>query len=487
MDFAWIRNEATQSVRAYASAWAREVVDIRGVKLVDTIRGRAQAVRLKMVEEISGVPQDRDGRVDVTTLRGFATWNKIHDTFEKFKVREVGYQVEFRERILRAMLPHIYQEDWDEHANAICAYHDVKKLYPFVSMISARQVGKSATIAWTMAAVATACAGIRFLIISKGQRQSINVRSLFRKALETAGYTDTAYYPIDNQETVHFSRSAGRVPGDVCTFKFVPGVGDNARGEPFDVALVDEGGFVHPNVFKAMIFPLMGVSKAVCVVTSSPPPDACTLTRLLDLTDDDGQPLVDVLYLNAMCDECVKAQRDDCPHNEDAVAPWRQGRQELVSKLYGASDFSMLAREAGGVLIADARPVFRSVFIDAIDRISTHHTFQEPVENVILSIDPSGGGSYSQFAAVLITIRRAKSPAFVVRFPLRVKCVVRSAPERCTPVARRATRANRRLCTVVQKHVGPSIRSALGHSRSGAEVVRATGLRETQSRATRWR
>lgn len=353
----------------------------------------------------NAAPEDTGpSEIDVTTLRGYEVWRSMHNTFRDVGLNNLSYQMRFRDKIMLSLLPMIYSEnnEWAIHRNAIMRHHAIKRVYIILAMVCARQMGKSTVIAQVLAAFTIHCAKRKVFVISIAQKQADNLRSLYLRCIESLeGGND--YIVRKTSKLLMVSPSKGRIAGDACTLTFAASTALTSRGEQVDVAIIDEAGFVKDSTFSELIAPLLQVVGVIGIMISSPPPHQNFFTRILEAKNKRGEKVADCEHLTQACQLCIDAGKHSCPHKENEAPPWKNDpeRAEELSML--CPDTKTAQREMLGAIRMDDIPAFHPGFIKAMAE-SVEVNITRPPEGIILSIDPSGGGSQSDAGIIVLAV-----------------------------------------------------------------------------------
>ena len=225
---------------------------------------------------------------------------------------------------------------------------------------------------------------------STGQRASTSLLDLTAKfLLALPGAKDRIVKR--NQENLFVSGSNG----DVRRLYSFPSSVAGLKGQGGKLIILEEASRLDEAVFYEVCLPLLGVSNTAMVAISTPLEEDNFFSQLLVAKKPNGAPLFKVMQIRLICDACLAAKADSCPHMAGNLPLWKStARSELVKTLM-ASDHQMWLREQAGVITSRDIPAF--------DRISIEKAFLEtsrvPVGKVVpedarvyVAIDPSGGG-----------------------------------------------------------------------------------------------
>jgi hypothetical protein len=151
---------------------------------------------------------------------------------------------------------------------------------------------------------------------------------------------------------------------------------------------------------------LIGVNGTSLLAISTPDDQYNYYSKLLELKDpdNDGQLMFNVIKIGLNCENCTKLNKT-CPHMQKKLPEWKSGARMRKVEVIMASQPEALLRESRGVVADVDKPMYEKADIDAF---STRELFQiDPTKHGALSIhigiDPSGGGSMSDFAIATMT------------------------------------------------------------------------------------
>jgi len=172
---------------------------------------------------------------------------------------------------------------------------------------------------------------------------------------------------------------------------------------------LEEAAFVNPNLFFRVIVPIHTVNDTALIAISTPDDEFNYFSKLLELKrDDKGTPLFLTLQVRQVCDPCREA-RKRCRHYEDLLPPWRSAKNQKVTEQIMKSNPDLYAREMLGVVRSnDTLFVFDPKLVDAFYQREPYRFSLTPGV-VWVGIDPSGGGSLSNYAIVSMAFERGQN------------------------------------------------------------------------------
>jgi hypothetical protein len=141
-----------------------------------------------------------------------------------FGVRRSDMQVKIHQAFIEAMLPKLYQSEWDENKARILIDFGLNKLQQEVLIVMPRRRGKTYSVAMAAAAMLLAVPGCSVAVFSTGERLSRALMEVVRMFISKAfalGTVSQQEYKIimDNKDTLSFlgpdgsKRSLSCLPG----------------------------------------------------------------------------------------------------------------------------------------------------------------------------------------------------------------------------------------------------------------------------------
>ena len=153
------------------------------------------------------------------------------------------------------------------------------------------------------------------------------------------------------------------------------------------------------NVFFSVVVPLLGVGGTAVLAISTPDDEFNYYTELLELkVGDNDEPLFNVIKVGLACDACVElGKSSECPHLVHELPHWKTYDRQVKMRKIMESDPELYTRENMGVVVSKKQFLFDPRLIKAFFAIppfiSTHG-----ITDAHVAIDPSGGGSQSDYA-----------------------------------------------------------------------------------------
>ena len=149
-----------------------------------------------------------------------------------------------------------------------------------------------------------------------------------------------------------------------------------------------------------MVIPLLEVKNTALIAISTPLDSSNFYSTLVQMQDDRGDNIFEVMECRAACARCIETLADPskCPHMQLERPAWKSKEKQQVVKALYSGNKGMLLRESLGVITEGQEGVFL--------RKCINHLFNRPrvpqptqARHVYIAIDPTGGGP-SKFAIV---------------------------------------------------------------------------------------
>lgn len=179
------------------------------------------------------------------------------------------------------------------------------------------------------------------------------------------------------------------------------------RGVTANLVVIEEAAFISPPLFFEVITPLLGVAGTAIVAISTPHTDSDNYyTTLMDLKDPDdpNSSLFKTIRIGLACEQCVaEGVAASCPHKQDLIPPWKSADRQRKMRKIMESDEHLFLRENLGMLSNANVYVFRGPSIQWLHD-APHYRLQSSPDILYCAVDPSGGGSQSDYAMVTVAI-----------------------------------------------------------------------------------
>lgn len=145
----------------------------------------------------------------------------------------------------------------------------------------------------------------------------------------------------------------------------------------------------------------------VAVLGISTPDDEFNhYTELIDMKDDEGTLIFNVIKIGLSCEECLTKQIE-CVHRKNKMPHWRPAhRNDKVKKMIGNK--LTADRELGGQVAGSAVFTFKRKWLDDfVSRVKWSPSY--PINALFLAIDPCGGGRASDWAMCTVGFEDGKT------------------------------------------------------------------------------
>jgi hypothetical protein len=131
---------------------------------------------------------------------------------------------------------------------------------------------------------------------------------------------------------------------------------------------------------------------------SSPQNEDNYYSALTNLKDENDEYIFKNVNVKMACDACMRANKAiDCIHKQDVLPPWKDAaKQEILKKIMQTNPDLYLQESIGLVTTGKIYYISNSMIIDFLKNETWSDTFEVP--EVYVAVDPSGGGSGSNFA-----------------------------------------------------------------------------------------
>jgi len=173
------------------------------------------------------------------------------------------------------------------------------------------------------------------------------------------------------------------------------------------VIILEEAAHLKPQLFHNVIVPLLTVEHTVMLAITSPGDEQNYISVIQDLKNADGDPLFYNIKIGMMCEKCLQAGKEKCPHSLKRLPNWKsESRHDLVRAVFGQNQEAM-KREAEGMIVSNRVYLFGKKDMDAFEAREGYQ-FQFDVQLIEIGIDPSGGGAQSDYTIVSKCVESGK-------------------------------------------------------------------------------
>lgn len=171
--------------------------------------------------------------------------------------------------------------------------------------------------------------------------------------------------------------------------------------------ILEEAAHLKAALFQNVIVPLLTVDHTALLAITSPGDEQNYVSVIQDLVDAQGRPLFKNIRIGMMCKKCLEAGKEKCGHELKRLPAWKsEARHDLVRAIFGQNQEAM-KREAEGLIVSSRVYLLGKKNIDAFVARAPHQ-FQFDVQLIEIGIDPSGGGSQSDYSIVSKCVENGK-------------------------------------------------------------------------------
>lgn len=171
-----------------------------------------------------------------------------------------------------------------------------------------------------------------------------------------------------------------------------------ARGQGGQWIILEEASHSNPENFKLNIVPMMQIAYTTLMGISTAEGERNFYTQLMNMKKLDGSSLFRVLDTGLVCQLCIDNNvAADCTHKTKNVSGWKSLNRMAVFRKVMEGDKAMYAREVLGASVTGDTFAFPMKAVDNAFELPSIH-LDSPVMHVCLAIDPSGGGSASDYS-----------------------------------------------------------------------------------------
>jgi hypothetical protein len=183
------------------------------------------------------------------------------------------------------------------------------------------------------------------------------------------------------------------------------------RGITANIVILEEAAFISPALFYEVIAPLLGVERTVVLAISTPDESEDNYySRLMDIKDpmEENAPLFKTIRIGLACDTCVSNnQASQCTHKQKLVPPWKSSRRQDKMRKIMAADKHLFMRENLGMISNSTQFMFPPHMVKRLHD-ATPFQFSRKCNLLYCAIDPSGGGTQSDYAVSTICVEKGE-------------------------------------------------------------------------------
>ena len=160
------------------------------------------------------------------------------------------------------------------------------------------------------------------------------------------------------------------------------------------MVILEEAAHMDKKVFFEVVVPLLGVKHTAVLAISTPDDEFNYYTQLLELG------LFKVIKIGLTCEAC-EAMGLACTHKIRRLPHWKtMSRQQMIQRVM-ASDPELMVRETRGLVMSTKQFMIHKSFILQFHTRAPYQ-IKNKVQVLHMAIDPSGGGTASDYAVCTI-------------------------------------------------------------------------------------
>lgn len=341
----------------------------------------------------------RQGMASDRLAAGLKVVGDIQTTLKKFRIDgkpRNELQCKMHDKMLAAILPHIFGDEWKFSADEILQRIKLQHTKRYMLFGCPRRNGKTLAIAMFNAAVLR-CLPFRTRIAVFGRdatASSLLFKETVRFAYQTEG-GETGWHlgTTNTHPTMRFSRK-GR--GDPEANELIAMPGTSGRGIGGHIIVLEEAGFMDIDLLLDTVAPLLQVQNTILIAISSNDADETNHFNqwMIARHPRTNELLFDVTHVQRMCAECKLAEKTSCPHVEaPTVDHLDTDATAVIAALMASSPIRFRAELFGNMESTHMR-VLNHKALEALKHVPGIETGGFPFFFVI--VDPSGSGSMSK-------------------------------------------------------------------------------------------
>lgn len=178
------------------------------------------------------------------------------------------------------------------------------------------------------------------------------------------------------------------------------------RGIGFDIIILEEAAYINPDTVYRVVVPLLLVENTalLCISTIDNDPDNYynSFTEIPS-EDDENEKMFFIIRHTTACEKCLASGNGgNCNHKVHQLPSWKPRKRQRKAQRFMANMPSLLLQEVVGAQVDSGRNLFPATDVTLFIK-SPHFRWIMSPDVVYVGIDPSGGGSQSDYAIVSTT------------------------------------------------------------------------------------
>lgn len=335
------------------------------------------------------------------TADGFNLFREIQRTLAQFVINpsirttRSPMQIEFHNRVLLALLPHIYGREWAMNQDAVLKRHGLKSIRQHLLLSCPRRFGKTTGVAMLVTAILFCVPKqIKIVVCCQNTPAAMIMIKCILLLLDQLPEANegVSFVNNNNRPTISYSRQKRKDDPTASTVTGIPSGSDNIRGGDGDIIIFDEMAFLKNSVI-SVVAPMLRKEGSILIGLSSLQKDNSSFfTRLLGEKDKYGDLLFDVFRSELVCYDCRQKNANvACPHLEDDLPDFLTRNADDVIRALMSSDPLLYQTEILGITHSLSAQALNAVHLKEFYDLPPFHP-QEDIQMVHIFIDPSGGG-----------------------------------------------------------------------------------------------
>ena len=403
------RNVRLPTVRSelytLASACATDIQNAEHYKKMKLTMLNPVEAMFECMDPSRYVQSEGDRRMD--KIKFYLT--HMHKDFEEFQKTTIW-------EYTKALIPHIYGEEWDRDPIRIMKKYGITALPRGVLVVAPRRFGKTVCTSAFILAMALAVPGMSIAIFSTGERASQalkkevmqfvrGLKGIEKRIVKRSG-EDLVFSQDELPDGATLHSEIARVMAeaeDASRLMFFPDSETGLRGFTAKCAVLEEAAYMSQGTFTNVVAPCFGVKNFTVLALSTPDDEMNWYSVLLE------NGYFRTVNFGMACEVCTRqGEAAKCTHTNVTLPKWKTKEGQRMLKLLLANDQGAFEREVLGLVVGRAQLLFDKSWLYKFEQ-RPRYTFKRPgsYDFLFMAVDPSGGGSKSDFA-IVTTAREGK-------------------------------------------------------------------------------
>jgi hypothetical protein len=171
---------------------------------------------------------------------------------------------------------------------------------------------------------------------------------------------------------------------------------------------MEEASHMDQAVFFKIILPIWMLTNCSILGISTAEDEFNFYSQLMELKNDEGDPMFKTLRIVVSCKDCIAADKGkECKHMDSFQPNWKSQRKLRALRIIYKTQQELFARENLGLMESGKLFLFR----DHVARLqkAPRFAFSISPDVIWMVVDPSGGGSRSQYGIITGTFVQDKT------------------------------------------------------------------------------